>query len=220
MDFCYYQTCWLNSVQFISNQATAPASELLAFCGGRKPRASWSEVKGKMCCWMSRWGAVGAQSWAGLLPAGGDQEGCHNDIAFPVNPLKWHMSLCKDYKQILRRQCPFVHVTNPQAPRGQAMLTLCEFRVPGFFLSKRPYLSVSLFAKNFRSCQPLGCTPKGVVIMQKKKKNSNSHSSIQSVVPILQMGTSRPGGFISFLGVSEGDASPEPMSFDSRMLSH
>lgn len=56
--------------------------------------------------------------------------------------------------------------------------------------------------------------------MQKKKKNSNSHSSIQSVVPILQMGMSRPGGFISFLGVSEGDASPEPMSFDSRMLSH
>lgn len=57
------------------------------------------------------WKAVGAQSQAGWLPAGRDQEGWQDDIQFPVNSLKWHMNLFKDYKQILRRQGSFVQVT-------------------------------------------------------------------------------------------------------------
>lgn len=162
-----------------------------------------------------RWRAVGAQSWAGLLPAGRDQEGWQDDIQFPVNPLKWHMSLCKDYKQILRRQYSFVHITTPQVALGQDLHTLCGFRVPGNGPSplshKQPYLSVCLLVRNFHICRPLSCAPEGVVIIQ-KINNNNSCTSIVLLYLLCRWGSWGQRGLISLLSnKEEGEASPEPV---------
>lgn len=135
------------------------------------------------------------------------------------------MSLCKDYKQILRRQCSFVHVSSPRIPLGQACYILCESRVPGNgssrLPSKFPYLSVRLFARNFHICQPWSCVcSKGSWCYAKDNNNSNSHNSIQSmIVSNLQMGPLRLRRLISFLSITEErEASPEPRSSHSRMV--
>lgn len=131
------------------------------------------------------------------------------------------MSLCKDYKQILRRQYSFVHITTPQVALGQALHTHCGFRVPGNGPSplshKQPYLSVCLLVRNFHIFRPLSCAPEGVVIIQ-KNNNNNSCTSIVLLYLLCRWGSWGQRGLISLLSnKEEGEASPEPMSFESQM---